>query len=195
VGWSSGAGHRGCGPRGADSWQIDNRLDLTCSSMDLARLRAWRSPTPWRSPTAAEVELGGCGLLPAAAACSHEIRQPPPWAALCVCPSVRPSLPPSLGWRESNDDGWEEMQQRERDPRNAVARGGHRKMQQQMQLLLEPLQYTSVLQYADAALDAVAAGVGLKVASIRIFLSPFCKNIWSVRNLAKLYFCRCDPRQ
>jgi hypothetical protein len=96
VGWSSGAGHRGCGPRGADSWQIDNRLDLTCSSMDLARLRAWRSPTPWRSPTAAEVELGGCGLLPAAAACSHEIRQPPPWAALCVCPSVRPSVPPSF---------------------------------------------------------------------------------------------------
>jgi hypothetical protein len=36
-------------------------------------------------------------------------------------------------------------------------------MQQQMQLLLEPLQYTSVLQFADAALDAVAAGVGLKV--------------------------------
>jgi hypothetical protein len=36
-------------------------------------------------------------------------------------------------------------------------------MQQQMQLLLEPLQYTSVLQFADAASDAVAAGVGLKV--------------------------------
>jgi hypothetical protein len=45
---------------------------------------------------------------------------------------------------------------------NAVARGSHRKMQQQMQLLLEPLQYTSVLQFADATLDAVAVGVGLK---------------------------------
>jgi hypothetical protein len=62
---------------------------------------------------------------------------------------------------QEHDDGWEGMQRRERDPRNAVPRGGHRKMQQQLWLLSEPLQYASVLQFADAVLDAVAAGVGL----------------------------------
>jgi hypothetical protein len=74
----------------------------------------------------------------------------------CPC-RVREGRERVSGWNAANRE----------NPSNAVARGGHRKMQQRLRLLLEPLHCMSLPHFEDAGGNLAPAGISLKQIDIQ----------------------------